>query len=179
MNLFFLVLLLPLHCFAGDIIALVAEQIIDGIQSSPVQKQVILVQDARIVGITDKSTIPAGTKIINLKGAALLPGLIDSHARPLISDDDYQSSHLKQSSAYKSLKAYKALERLFSAGWTSVRVAGDADVFYGNQDTKRLINEDVLTGPRIFGAAHYLSITGGAEMLTIILRSKNLSQMAW
>ena len=37
--------------------------------------------------------------------------------------------------------------------------------FYGNQDTKRLIDEGVLTGPRIFGAAHYLSITcGGGDV---------------
>ena len=53
------------------------------------------------------------------------------------------------------------MQRLLEAGWTTMRVAGDADVYYGNQDIKKLIDEGVLSGPRIFGAAHYLSITGG------------------
>ena len=96
-----------------------------------------------------------------MQGATLLPGLIDSHAHPLMSGDDYQSRHVQESSAYKALKGYKAMENLLRAGWTTLRVAGDGDVYYGNQDIKRLVDEGVLMGPRIFGAAHYLSITGG------------------
>ncbi len=42
---------------------------------------------------------------------------------------------------------------LLAAGWTSLRVAGGADMYYGNQDIKRLIDEGVLKGPRLFGAA--------------------------
>ena len=45
-------------------------------------------------------------------------------------------------------------------GWTTVRVMGDADVFYGVLDVRRAI-EKVFDGPRMTGAAHYLSITGG------------------
>jgi len=40
-------------------------------------------------------------------------------------------------------------------------VMGDADVYYGNQDIHRVIEAGVFHGPRITGAAHYLSITGG------------------
>ena len=157
----FAALLFSLQLNAGEIIALLGDQIIDGIQDKAVTGRVILIEDSRIIGITDQSEIPARAKIISLKGATLLPGLIDSHAHPLISGDDYQSIHLQNSSAYKALKAYKAMQGLLHAGWTSMRVAGDADVYYGNQDIKRLIDEGVLSGPRIFGAAHYLSITGG------------------
>ncbi len=147
--------------YAAEITALVGGQIIDGIQTNARQQGVILVESERIVGITTYADIPAGASIIDLQGATLLPGLIDSHAHPLMSGDDYQSHHVQESSAYKALKGYKAMENLLAAGWTSLRVAGDADVFYGNQDIKRLIDEGVLVGPRIFGAAHYLSITGG------------------
>jgi imidazolonepropionase-like amidohydrolase len=38
---------------------------------------------------------------------------------------------------------------------------GDGDVFYGNQDLARVIAEGVFEGPRVTGAAHYISITGG------------------
>lgn len=146
---------------ATQVTALLGGQIIDGLSDTPLVNKAILIEGNKIVGISDPATLPAGTNIINLKDATLLPGLIDSHAHPLISGDDYQSSHVQQSSAYKALKAYKGMKGLLAAGWTTMRVAGDADIYYGNQDIKRLIDEGVLTGPRIFGAAHYLSVTGG------------------
>ena len=146
---------------ASPITALVAGQIIDGLADRPITGNVVLIDGDRIIGIGNKSIIPADATIIDLGNATLLPGLIDSHAHPLIAGDDYQNDHVQHSSAYKALKAYQGLQNLLKAGWTTMRVAGDADVFYGNQDMKRLIDEGVLTGPRLFGAAHYLSITGG------------------
>ncbi|MFT5609322.1 MAG: imidazolonepropionase-like amidohydrolase [Parvicella sp.] len=151
----------PLCAVAGNTMAIIADRIIDGLGESVLNETIVLVEDSQIKELTTIDKIPANAKIINLKGATLLPGLIDSHAHPLISGDDYQNLHLQQSSAYKALKAYKGMQRLLDAGWTTLRVAGDADVFYGNQDIKKLIDEGVLDGPRLFGAAHYLSITGG------------------
>lgn len=146
---------------AGQTTALLAGQIIDGISDSTRNDNVVLIEDNLITGIGDRSIIPIDAKVIDLGNATLLPGLIDSHAHPLIAGDDYQNGHVQVSSAYKALKAHKGLLNLLNAGWTTMRVAGDADVFYGNQDIKRLIDEGVLTGPRLFGAAHYLSVTGG------------------
>ncbi|HIG40663.1 MAG: amidohydrolase family protein [bacterium] len=145
----------------GEITALVGAQIIDGIHSKALKQNVVLIEADRIVDIVERSAIPTGARIVDLQGATLLPGLIDSHAHPMMSGDDYQSLHVQKSSAYKALKGFKAMENLLNAGWTTLRVAGDADVYYGNQDIRKLIDEGVLTGPRIFGAAHYLSITGG------------------
>ena len=158
---------------ANKITALVGAQIIDGLSKQAIENRAVLVQNDRIVAISELDAIPADAKRINLNGATLLPGLIDSHAHPLISGDDYQSLHLKQSSAYKALKAYKGMQRLLDAGWTTLRVAGDADVYYGNQDIRKLIDEGVLTGPRIFGAAHYLSITGGGGDINYFSHQSN------
>jgi imidazolonepropionase-like amidohydrolase len=38
---------------------------------------------------------------------------------------------------------------------------GDADVYYANQDLRRVIDAGVFIGPHISGAGHYISITGG------------------
>lgn len=146
---------------ASNITAIIGAQIIDGLNDQIQSSGVILIEDDTIIAIGDKSIIPTNAKRIDLAGATLMPGLIDSHAHPLIASDDYQNGHVQTSSAYKALKAYKAMQNLLAAGWTTLRVAGDADVFYANQDIKRLIDQGVLSGPRIFGAAHYLSITGG------------------
>ena len=74
---------------------------------------------------------------------------------------DYQNGHLEASSAYKALLGLSNLQNLLLAGWTTIRVMGDADVFYAVQDLKRIIDEGVFSGPRLTGAAHYISITGG------------------
>jgi len=41
---------------------------------------------------------------------------------------------------------------LLLAGWTGVRVMGDADVYYANQDLRRVIDAGVYLGPHITGA---------------------------
>jgi imidazolonepropionase-like amidohydrolase len=87
--------------------------------------------------------------------------MIDAHTHPLLTSGDYQSDHLNESSAYKTLRAAVFLQRLLRAGWTGMRVAGDGDVFYGDVDLKRSIDEGILLGPRMAVASHYLSITGG------------------
>jgi imidazolonepropionase-like amidohydrolase len=169
-----LFIVLPSVSFSAQVTALLGTQIIDGLKQTALSENVILIEGDTITAIGDSSIIPDGAKLIKLPGATLLPGLIDSHAHPLISGDDYQNNHIQQSSAYKALKAYKGLEKLLSAGWTSMRVAGDADVYYGNQDIKRLIDEGVLSGPRLFGAAHYLSVTGGGGDLNYFSPEQSL-----
>ena len=47
-------------------------------------------------------------------------------------------------------------------------MAGDGDVFYGNTDIRRAINEGFIMGPRMAVANHYLSITGGGGDLNYL-----------
>ena len=42
-----------------------------------------------------------------------------------------------------------------------MRVAGDADVGYADFEVRNAINRGLFTGPHIYGAGHYLSVTGG------------------
>jgi imidazolonepropionase-like amidohydrolase len=153
--------LLPLAPAAAAVTALVAARLIDGRSATAQTNAVVLVEGERIVAIGDRSIIPAGADIVDLGDATLLPGMINAHEHPLMYADDYQNAHLASSSAYKALMALAGLQRLLLAGWTSVRVMGDADVFYANQDLRRVIDSGVFIGPRLTGAAHYISITGG------------------
>lgn len=102
-----------------------------------------------------------GAAVVDLSDRTCLPGLIDAHAHILIETDDYQVDHLRRSSAYKALRGLRMVQEMLAAGWTTIRVLGDADVFYAHLDVRTAIEEGLFRGPRIHGAGHYLSITGG------------------
>ena len=140
--------------------ALLAKTLIDG-TGKTISNPVVIIDSNRIVTITTKENIPKDVVIINLGDYTLLPGLIDMHVHPNISVSDYQAHHLKGSSAYKTLLGLRVVQDLLAAGWTTLRVAGDADVGYANLEIRNAINKGLFVGPRIYGAAHYISVTGG------------------
>jgi hypothetical protein len=45
---------------------------------------------------------PVGTRVIDLRRKWVMPGLIDCHVHPFISDEDYQISHLRKSSGTRT-----------------------------------------------------------------------------
>jgi imidazolonepropionase-like amidohydrolase len=148
---------------AEDVVtyALVADRIIDGRSNEPMEQQAIIVHQNLIKDIVPVNQLPTNVEVVRLMGTTLMPGMINAHEHPLLYKHDYQNAHLQGSSAYKALLGLANLQRLLKAGWTSVRVMGDGDVYYANQDLRRVIDEGVFVGPRLTGAAHYISITGG------------------
>ncbi len=146
---------------AAEPVALIAERVIDGVGDRARTNTVVVVDGERIVAVGDRSVIPAGAKVIELPGQTLMPGFINCHEHPLMYGDDYQNAHLQASSAYKALMGLAALQRQLLAGWTTVRVMGDADVFYANQDIRKTVDNGIFIAPRLTGAGHYISITGG------------------
>jgi imidazolonepropionase-like amidohydrolase len=72
------------------------------------------------------------------------------------------------SSAYKALKGLRAVQDNLMAGWTTIRIAGDADVFYAHLEVRRAIDEGLFIGPRITGAGHYISVTGGGSDMNFV-----------
>jgi imidazolonepropionase-like amidohydrolase len=57
---------------------------------------------------------------------------------------------------------------MLRSGWTTVRILGDADVAYAHFDVRTAIQEGLFSGPRLTGAGHYFSITGGGGDLNFI-----------
>lgn len=159
---------------AATPIALVADRVIDGRADRPLAQTTIVVEGDRIQAIGDRDIIPKDAEVIELPGTTLMPGMINAHEHPLMYADDYQNAHLQGSSAYKALMGLAALQDQLMAGWTSVRVMGDADVYYANQDIRKTIEQGVFVGPRITGAAHYISITGGGGDINYLSPEQNV-----
>lgn len=125
----------------------------------------ILIKGNIIVKVGKKADVifPAAPlcQVIDLSDAFVCPGFIDCHVHPFIHSSDYQVDCLRTSTASKALKGLKILQRMLFAGWTSVRVAGDADLGFGMSALKQSIERREHIGPRLCGANHFISITGG------------------
>ncbi len=148
--------------------AILCGTLITGKDESPVSDGVILVEDDRIVAVGSNDISIEGYKVIDLSDQTVLPGLIDAHVHPLIYGDDYQVNHLKGSSAYNALRGLKTVQNWLDEGWTTIRIAGDADVNYAHFEIRDAINAGMFNGPRIYGAGHYLSVTGGGGDINFI-----------
>ncbi len=163
-HILFLAFLLPSLFFGSSLFAqkaaVLCKTLIDG-TGKTIPDAAIIVENGKIVSIDKKTNLPKGIAILDLGDFTVLPGLIDAHTHPLISADDYQNYHLRGSSAFKALEGLKRVQDLLSAGWTTLRVAGDADVGYAHLEIRDAINKGLFTGPRIYGAGHYISVTGG------------------
>jgi len=157
-----------------DAVAIIGAQLIDGRGAAPSGDSVVVVRGNEIVAVGGPEAIPAGARKIALDGKTLLPGLIDAHVHPLIWSDDYQTEHLKRSSAYKALRGLEQTQMCLNAGWTTMRYAGDADVYYAVIDIRRAIDEGRMVGPRLTGAAHYISITGGGGDINFMSPDQHL-----
>jgi imidazolonepropionase-like amidohydrolase len=165
-KLFFLLLNLqpPVSIFSQiQPIALTNAIVIDATNKPPMAGATILVEGniIKAIGKVDEIEIPNDAQRIDCTGKFLLPGLMDMHAHILSSQGDYQRDHLQKSSAQKALDGLRHAQALLMAGWTTLRIPGDADVHYAHLAVRDAINRGEFIGPRIVGAGHYISITGG------------------
>jgi imidazolonepropionase-like amidohydrolase len=141
--------------------------LIDGRSASARRDMAIRIEDGRIVSVGE-FTPGTGGAVIDRSQDTCLPGLIDAHAHILIKTDDYQLDHLRRSSGYKALRGLDVVQQMLRAGWTTVRILGDADVAYAHLDVRTAIQEGLFIGPRLTGAGHYFSITGGGGDLNFL-----------
>lgn len=109
-------------------------------------------------------TVPAGAKVIDLKDAFVLPGLIDAHEHIFLTGEDngrYDEQLLKESWQYRTIEAIVNAKRDLNAGFTSMRDCETEGAMYGDVDVKTAIERGLVPGPRLEVATRAISTTGG------------------
>jgi imidazolonepropionase-like amidohydrolase len=113
------------------------------------------VDDGIISEVGDRIEAPADANRVDLRGAFVLPGLIDSHVHVRASTADL-GDLVRWPVTYNAHRTARLLGQMLDRGFTTVR-----DMAGGDYGTWRALEEGVIRGPRFFYAGRALSQTGG------------------
>ena len=149
-------------------IAVRASRLIDVKTGNAVSNAVILIENGRITSVGSMLPIPAGTEVIDLGDATILPGLIDSHTHLLqnyngeLGGDDPNMilTVTTMSTAQRALLGVAMGREVLEAGITAVRDLGNSG-WGGDVALRDAIRSRWVVGPRIVASTRALSATGG------------------
>ena len=139
-----------------------ANRMIDVTTGELISPASIVVEDDKIVAVNPE-TLPADAETIDLGDRTILPGLFDMHSHLTLdyfTGDNWTTAAVRETPADWALYGVAFGRQTLEAGFTTVR---DAGTWPGFPDVAlmRAINAGRVTGPRMYPAGHYLSITGG------------------
>jgi imidazolonepropionase-like amidohydrolase len=144
----------------ADTVIVSADRMVDVLTGRMVERPQVTITDGRIAAVgTQGAAIPEGARRIDLKGATLLPGLIDMHTH-LTSDPHFSGyRHLEFTDNFWTVVGVANAQKTLMAGFTTVRNVGSAN--YDDVAIKQAIERGIVVGPRIVPATYAIGATGG------------------
>ena len=125
--------------------------------------QAILIEGDRIREVGPAQAVegraPAGTQVIDLQNATVLPGLIDAHTHLTGSPEQIGYSSLGISVPREALHGARNARLTLEAGFTTVRNVGASG--YSDIALRDAINDGDIIGPRIDASGPAIGVTGG------------------
>jgi len=139
-----------------------ANRMIDVTTGELISPASIVVEDNMIVAVNPEE-FPADAEMIDLGDRTILPGMFDMHSHLTLdyfTGDNWTTAAVRETPADWALYGVAFGRQTLEAGFTTVR---DAGTWPGFPDVAlmRAIDAGRVTGPRMYPAGHYLSITGG------------------
>lgn len=115
------------------------------------------------VGPKGQLKVPANAVTIHYANSTLTPGLIEGHSHLLLypyNITDWDTQVLKETDAYRTVRATVHATNTLMAGFTTVRDLGTEGAGYADVGLKRAIEEGIIAGPRMLVAGRAIVTTG-------------------
>lgn len=157
-----LLLAIVLSFFPVSVIArtvIIADALVDVNSGKLRNAPRVIIEGERIVEVRFGGPYESSSKVIDLRGSTLLPGMIDMHVHLTSSAEEHGYKRLASSQTRAALRGVKHARDTLMAGVTTVRnlgAGGFVDVALRNA-----INSGDFIGPRMFVSGPSLGITGG------------------
>jgi imidazolonepropionase-like amidohydrolase len=121
------------------------------------------IEGDRIAKIAPRDEIGAADESVELPRATLLPGLSDIHSHLFLhpyNRTSWDDQVLKESEAYRTVRAVHHARDTLAAGFTTLRDLGTEGAGYADVALKRAIADGITPGPRLFVAGPAIVATG-------------------
>jgi imidazolonepropionase-like amidohydrolase len=125
---------------------------------------VVLIEGDRISAVGPNLPIPAGTEVVDLGDATLLPGLIDCHTHLTAQPGSYYEDLFRRTPIDYAVVAHLYARRTLEAGFTTVRDLGAGEFI--DVALRKAIDAGTIPGPRMQVATLAAGATGGHGDLT-------------
>ncbi|WP_295675935.1 amidohydrolase family protein [uncultured Mucilaginibacter sp.] len=163
-----IIFLSPINLFAQQSIndsytLLKPDRVFDGLQMH--SGWWVLVKGNHIEAVGEPASVnaPGSSKIIDLKGATLMPGMIEGHSHLFLhpyNETSWNDQVLTESRAERTARAVMHAKATLLAGFTTVRDLGTEGAGYDDVGLKTAIEKGIIPGPRMLVATRAIVATG-------------------
>ena len=123
----------------------------------------VLVTGDRIVAVGPDLSLPADTRIVDLAGDTLMPGMIEGHGHLFLhpyNEASWDDQVLHEPLALRTARAVENARATLLAGFTSERDLGTEGAGYADVGLKAAIDQGIVPGPRLSVATRAIVALG-------------------
>jgi imidazolonepropionase-like amidohydrolase len=142
----------------GERLAITGVTLIDGRGGDPLERAVVVVEDATIAAAGAESEVPVDreAQVLDAAGAILMPGIIDAHCHLGGASYPDEDRWVLEDDRYQAIASAAQAREMLRHGVTSAR-----DISVNGTRLRTAIDRGLISGPRIVPCWRGLSRRGG------------------